>query len=328
MGLKITQSVPLSGPTSVLDWREFKAPPVEWLIPDLLAVGDAGFIHGLPSSFKSFFALQLCVDLAANVEPLQMWEPGKRPFRTLLIQAEGSITMWQKRLMVSLNGHPDDLPFFSIHEYRLKLDLKAGTKEVDRVLEQLRPDLLIIDPIATLFEGDDSDPIAVARWQEATNWWRHEYNVAVLWIHHDKKPTVGFYQGKFSESKGGVYAFRGRSEIHGWADFALGFVRHPGDILHVEAQKIRNAPPDALYKFRFEGGLLLPESVGDIGARTISRMLRENSPQQQDELVEEVETTTGKDKRTIQRAIRTLLTQGKISREKVGKTFQLKWEGD
>jgi hypothetical protein len=78
--------------------------------------------------------------------------------RTLVVQAEIPEPHLQRRigiLRADAALPPKDTTYF-ITDRRLKLDRSEGVTRLRRLLDRIRPDLLILDPLARFFSGDEN----------------------------------------------------------------------------------------------------------------------------------------------------------------------------
>ena len=141
-------------------------PPREWLIPGLVPAREITMLSGDGGTGKSLLALQLAVAMATGTE----WA-GQVPNRgrTLFVSAEDDIAELHRRLAAIVRAQSvsiDDLESLDI------LPLAGGDavlatprdsilketalfKALEAKLDELRPDLLILDTLADLFGGDE-----------------------------------------------------------------------------------------------------------------------------------------------------------------------------
>lgn len=156
----------LGGPRDV-DWDQFgqslaqvqaKPPaPTAWILPGLLARGASSFIVGRPKGGKSTLALQMGLAAAGRTEIWTSWEtlgfsPPPKPMNVLYMDLEQSDSLaYQSVARLRLAG---DWPtnFWRINQVPV-LD-EAGLETLERLIDRLRMDLVIID---TWLRVDPSD---------------------------------------------------------------------------------------------------------------------------------------------------------------------------
>lgn len=303
------------------DWEELDFPPPLWIIRDNFAVGDAGFIHGDQETFKSYFMLQFCIQIAAGVPLFSgVWPAPDKPLTTLYLQSEGSPYMWRERLLesVAVNAAGNkDIPFFSYHVQNLKLDSKKGKAYVCERIEEHEPSLLVLDPISNLFTGSDSKDTVVEAWRDLWNEWRWKYNIAILGVHHNKKPEKIYVRGKRLPIDPDIDSNRGSTIMPAWADIALGFHRAKGktDIVTVTMNKLRNSGDRGTeYKFRFMKPSLIPEGKGDAITRAVAAAVF-GGPQKQTDVIKRVQEELSSGYSTVLTRIQKAITKGTILSE-------------
>ena len=141
-------------------------PPREWLIPGLVPAREITMLSGDGGTGKSLLALQLAVAMATETE----WA-GQVPNRgrTLFVSAEDDIAELHRRLAAIVRAQRvsiDDLESLDILPLAGRdavlatprdsiLKETALFKALEAKLDELRPDLLILDTLADLFGGDE-----------------------------------------------------------------------------------------------------------------------------------------------------------------------------
>lgn len=310
-------------PTSFLkydEWLDLSLGPPDWLVQGLLERGSGGFIHGQPGSFKSFLLLQLGLDIAAGQAPLTIWQAAP-PKPVLLMQAEGTRRAWRDRIRAQ--GHPRGVPFISEHRLDLKVDSRAGRREMWTALERHHPALVIIDPLKNLMSGTDGDPIAIERWITLWNDWRQHFGCAVLIGQHDRQ-AQHYYdkaKGKLATSSFGVEELRGRTELIGWADLIVALKKRD-NVATLTIEKVRDVPVGAEYQFRLEHQRLVLVGRSDTVVEWLLDRLGDE--QHQSEVVKQCQAETGASERTVRRHIVEMLSDGLLEQRMEGHKFKLR----
>lgn len=301
------------------DWHGLALGPPDWLVPGLLERGGGALIHGGPRSFKSFFMLQLCLDLAAGYSPLGVF-PAVPQKRTLLFQAEGTKRAWKKRMDALWSGYPSDLPFWSRHTATEKFDTPAGSNRMLKALDLIKPDLLVLDPIAEFLDGADTDAVAVQRWTSTINSWREAAGCAVFLVHHDRQPLRFSAKGEMRTLDAGMEEARGNTRITAWADCIIG-LRRKDETTTARVQKVRDSPDGQEFSFTLVGGKLIVTSRADALEQTVLGLVV--GELWLADLLRECALVHGVHERTARRAIDRLVDRGELVKKAVGGRFQL-----
>ena len=181
---------------------EEKIPPRPWIIPGALLSGYTHMLVAPGGSGKSLFTLQLAITLAEG-EPWGEFHPRRR-CKTLLINVEDDLDEQRRRLaaarrvmdpdmakvagMIHLAEDPDTIVV-------ARSDVTKKTVCATPIVDVLRRyiidneiDVLIVDPFAETFEGDENSNSEV-KW--AMKIWRDEIaratGCAVYLVHHTTK---------------------------------------------------------------------------------------------------------------------------------------------
>ena len=307
------------------DWLDLELGEPDWLVPGLLERGGAGIVHGSSRSFKSFFMLQLCLDLAAGYPALGVF-PVVPPKRTLMFQAEGTKRAWRQRMWALRDVYPTGIHFWSRHTSVEKFDSPAGDARMRAALALVKPDMVVLDPIAEFLSGIDTDAVSIQRWTAVMNGWREDFGCAVLLVHHDRQPMRFFNKTGMTTLDAGMEEARGNTRLPAWADLVVG-MRRKDDVTTARVQKVRDAPDGQEFQFKFSGGRLVLASRSDaleqlalsvlVGKMWLSDVVKAVS-----------EHGMGVHDRTIRRAIDRLVERGEVAQAIVGGRFQLQLSGE
>jgi hypothetical protein len=184
--------------------------------PGLVAGGllirrGLGIIGGSAKLGKSSLVLNLVLERAAG----QPWLGfATSPGVTLVVQAEIPEPQLQKRLGIMLKGRALP-PVGAVHfvtDRRIKLDRPEGLARLRQIIERLRPDLLILDPLARFMAGDENATRDMGAIVAALDELIQDYDLAVLLVHHT---------GKQSDAREGGHRLRGNSALFAAADTVL-----------------------------------------------------------------------------------------------------------
>ena len=142
-------------------------PQTQWLVEGLWSEQAVGILGGEPKCCKSFLALDVAVSVASGAACLRQF-PVRRAGSVLLFPAEDSLPVVRQRLagIAAAAQVPfDALPVEVITAPSLRLDTPADRARLAETVQQLRPLLLILDPLIRLHRVDENDanPIAARR---------------------------------------------------------------------------------------------------------------------------------------------------------------------
>ena len=176
------------------DWLQAKPPEPDQIVADLFDKGDKVVLIGSSKSKKTFFFLQLLIAIATGKNFLGLHIP--KPRRVLHIQYEIQAHHFHRRLIRMCKAMGiDDLGgrLFILNARGLGLSGAAGIAKIRLLAEQVKPDLISLDPLYKVLTGDENgngsdgmkgildefDGLA-----EATT-------AAILYAHHDPKGSPG-----------------------------------------------------------------------------------------------------------------------------------------
>jgi putative DNA primase/helicase len=136
--------------------------------------------------------------------------------RTLVVQAEIPEPELQKRLGLMLKD-ADEMPeantIYFLTDRSIKLDQADGLARLRVHIERVRPDLLVIDPLARFMVGDESGTKDMGTFIAALDLLIQDYDLTVLLVHHTGKPGL--------EGREGGHRLRGSSALFAAADSVL-----------------------------------------------------------------------------------------------------------
>jgi hypothetical protein len=208
-------------------------PQTQWLVEGLWSEQAVGILGGEPKCCKSFLALDLAVSVASGAACLRQF-PVRRTGSVLLFPAEDSLAVVRQRLegIAAAAQVPfDALPVQVITAPTLRLDTPTDRGRLLETVQQLRPVLLILDPLIRLHRVDENDASQIAGLLSYLRELQRQFALAVMLVHHARKDSQGSRPGQ---------ALRGSSELHGWGDSNL-YMRRKGPQLTLSTEH-RAAP--------------------------------------------------------------------------------------
>jgi len=208
-------------------------PQMQWLVQDLWSEQAVGILGGEPKCCKSFLALDVAVSVASGAACLRQF-PVRRSGPVLLFPAEDSLAVVRQRLEgIAAAAHVtfDSLPVEVITAPSLRLDTPTDRSRLADTVQQLRPILLILDPLIRLHRVDENDATQIAALLSYLRELQRQFQLAVMLVHHARKDSQSSRPGQ---------ALRGSSELHGWGDSNL-YLRRKGSQLTLSTEH-RAAP--------------------------------------------------------------------------------------
>lgn len=147
---------------SRIDWPTFWATDhtsSDWLVEPLLAAGRLHSITSAPKVGKSLLALHMAAAAATGRSVLGL--PAQRRLRVLYIDQEMGPADLQERLVDMGYGPDDDME--ELHYFQLTpllpMNTKDGAGQLIRMVQQIAPDLVVIDTLSRVVQGDENDAL-------------------------------------------------------------------------------------------------------------------------------------------------------------------------
>ena len=175
---------------------------VSWLVDDWLPDKSITFLISPPESYKTWLLLDLAVSVSANVPFLGRYQVNN-PGPTMIIQQEDSHSGLTDRLALiaeqKLNVLPtlDDnqwvipvmpnIPIYIHPDRQLRFNNKAVLEEMEQQIAQIRPKVIMIDPLYSTTDSTDNYMADLANRMMILKTWRDKYGCSFLIAHHSKK---------------------------------------------------------------------------------------------------------------------------------------------
>ncbi len=196
-----------------------KVDPKYFYCRPLLPKQGKMFIGAVAKSFKSMLALNIGYDLAEGVDVLGMF-PCPVPRRVLLIEMEIGEERLKERLVKIHNKRqgktaPDNLWIVS-KDLDCRLDTIEGNKLIEQHITQVRPHVVIFDPLRKFHNLDEDKSTAMAALFQNLSKMQKRYDFACIIVHHFGKPTEGRPSSSPMNLRGSSFLFdEGDSYISG-----------------------------------------------------------------------------------------------------------------
>lgn len=208
-----------------------------WLVEGLWPRHAVGVLGGPPKAFTTFVGLDLAISVASGTDCLSRF-PVRDPGPVLAYLAEDAGEQVRNRTAALAKGRGialDDLDLFLITSPVLWLDEAEHRERLASTIEELRPKLLLLDPLVRLHRQDENDVRSVSALLGHLRELNRTYDLAVALVHHTSKKERA-HPGQ---------ALRGSGDIYAWLDAGLYLAKKKsGIVLTVEH---RSAPaPDPM----------------------------------------------------------------------------------
>jgi len=214
--------------------------PERWLIDQLWGASAVGVIGGAPKCSKTWLALDMSVSVATGTACLGRYEvPEAGPVLTYL--AEDSLPIVRERVegIARHRGLPlDSVPIHVITAPMLRLDREPHRTQLRETARQLRPRLLLLDPLVRLHGIDENHAGEVAELLAYFRALQRELNLSVVLVHHTRKNAAG--------GAAAGLGLRGSSDIHAFGDSNL-YLRRTSDRLMLLSEHRAAAAARSVY---------------------------------------------------------------------------------
>jgi hypothetical protein len=195
-----------------------------WLIDQLWGASAVGVIGGAPKCSKTWLALDMSLSVATGTACLERYQV-PQPGPVLVYLAEDSLAVVRERVE-GIARHRgldvDSIPIHVITSPVLRLDREPHRTQLLQTARQLRPRLLLLDPLVRLHGIDENHAGEVAELLAYFRSLQRELELSVVLVHHTRKNAAG--------GAAAGLGLRGSSDIHAFGDSNL-YLRRTGDRL-------------------------------------------------------------------------------------------------
>lgn len=162
--------------------------PVPWVVEGIAARGHLTMLAGKEKSGKSYLMLAFAVACAhggSSVAGVQC-----HPAKVLIVDSENGDREIHRRLrLLGL----DDAARFDVYA-GVGFDLARDRTALAALLDERKPDLLVLDSYRSLWRGDENDTSSVSAGLDPLRGLCHERDIATVLIHHANRAS-GLYRG-------------------------------------------------------------------------------------------------------------------------------------
>jgi RecA-family ATPase len=214
--------------------------PRRWLIDQLWGASAVGVIGGAPKCSKTWLALDMSLSVATGTACLDRYQV-PLPGPVLVYLAEDSLAIVRERVE-GIARHRglqfDSVPIHVITAPVLRLDREPHRTQLLETARQLRPRLLLLDPLVRLHGIDENHAGEVAALLAYFRSLQRELDLSVILVHHTRKNAAG--------GTAAGLGLRGSSDIHAFGDSNL-YLRRTSDRLMLSSEHRAAAAARSVY---------------------------------------------------------------------------------
>lgn len=211
-----------------------EAPEERWLIQQLWGRTGVGFVAGHPKANKSWMALEIAISVASGTPCLGSFEVD-RPGRALVYLAEDALPSVRTRIESLCKHRGLDIESLDLHVITagsLRLDTETDQARLRNALKEVRPRLLVLDPLVRLHSLDENRSYEISQLLGYLRELQRTFDVAVLVVHHVTK------KGR----KQAGLALRGSGDLWAFADTTL-YLGRSGERVVLSVEHRSSQPP-------------------------------------------------------------------------------------
>lgn len=201
-----------------------------WLVKGFWGRRSHGIVAGMPKCFKSTLVHDLIISVASG-QPFLGKFPVLEPGPVIMVQNENADYIMKDRtekiiLDRGLVGEverispkklhmefPPDLPITFLNQQGFTLSNEAHRKQIESLIKEIKPVLVVFDPLYLMFEGDLNSSKEL---NPVLNWLlnlKTKYKTSVMVIHHYNK-------GSNQQAIKGGARMAGSVMLYGWVESA------------------------------------------------------------------------------------------------------------
>ena len=181
-----------------------------WLIDSMWARAAVGIIGGAPKCCKSWLGLDMAVSVASGSACLDRFEVHDKG-AVLVFLAEDALCTVRSRIDALCSHRKIDirrLDLSVITASALRLDLASDQNRLRYTLADLKPRLLVLDPLVRLHRLDENSASDISKLLGFVRELQRTHDCAIVLVHHASK--------KHRAQPG--QALRGSSDLHAFGD--------------------------------------------------------------------------------------------------------------
>lgn len=209
-----------------------------WQVPGFWMRRSHGMVAGEPKSFKSTFAMDMGLSIAAPGTKFLGKYPVEQNGPVLYVQNENAEWIMKDRFekmlrhkglvgKVSITGpdtlnleFPPEIPFYMVNQQNFILTNEDQQEFLEETIKEMKPEIVILDPLYLMFDGDIASAQELFPVLQWLLYLKNTYNCGIMLIHH---------WNKGGDSKRGGQRMLGSTTLHGWIESALYLKTNPTD---------------------------------------------------------------------------------------------------
>jgi len=241
-----------------------------WLVRHLWGHESVGFVAGSPKSCKSWLGLDLALSVATGTPCLGRFDV-QQPGTALVYLAEDALGGVRDRVASLAAARGLDLERLDLHVITaagLRLDLQRDRERLEGTLNDLRPRVLVLDPLVRLHRLDENSAAEISGLLGYLREINRHHHLAILLVHHMSKKAHA-HVGQ---------ALRGSGDLHAWSDSSCYLLRQANNRLKLVVEHRAAPAPEPM----------LLELVDDARGIRLEVTGRDARPQPLDERVRQV----------------------------------------
>jgi hypothetical protein len=208
-----------------------------WLVEHLWGESSVGVIGGAPKCSKTWLGLDLALSVATGTACLGNFAV-PRPGPVLVYLAEDALSTVRERVAGMARHRHLELAAVPIHVITaptLLLDREPHRSRLFETARQLRPRLLLLDPLVRLHALDENHAGEVAGLLAYFRSLQRQLDLSVMLVHHTRKnAATGVAAGQ---------GLRGSSDLHAFGDSNLYLRRTREHLVLSSEHRAAQAPP-------------------------------------------------------------------------------------
>ena len=227
------------------DMEDYEQPSQKWLMEGIIPSRNIGVLGGYMDSYKTFIGLRLAVSLASGTSFLGIADVPEK-LKVLFIDEENGKPEVINRIkaMCKDANIKEDLELACLSFYNSKLDLPNKQKKVLKLIEDFKPDIIILDCLQRVvsFDVDRENQKISDFFTSFVRPTTQKYGCSWLFIHHFRKPNPQVKAINLMDE------LRGGSELGNYIRFGFGIIKpkkqeqENGEIVIFHHMKNSNAP--------------------------------------------------------------------------------------
>jgi len=189
-------------------------PSRRWLVDGLWSRSAVGIIGGPPKAHKSWLALDLAISVATGTPCLGAFDVIETGPALLYMAEDDAATVKARAAAICRHRgiEIDALDAHLITAPSLRLDREGDCTALRRLVSELAPRILLLDPFVRLHRLDENDAGQISGLLAYLRDLQREHDVAVVVVHHTRKNGTPGAHGQ---------NLRGSGDFHAWVDSSL-----------------------------------------------------------------------------------------------------------